>query len=192
MQWRQRVGTGFFLFVGAPRYYKGLPYLIEGARIARVQLVLAGVSAEQMRPASENIKVLGHITEEDKAALFALARAVVLPSHLRSEAYGLVLLEAARAGRPMICCELGTGTTYVNVAGETGLVVEPANALALAGAMRALAGDDALAARLGRAAQTRFDQFFGADVMGRSYDEIYRSVLRAGRKAGLSAARTVS
>ncbi len=79
------------------------------------------------------------VSEAEKEALLELCLALVLPSHLRSEAYGVVLVEAARAGRPMISCEIGTGTSFVNRDGETGLVVAPADPAALADAMRRLA-----------------------------------------------------
>jgi len=176
-RWHERLGRDFFLFVGAPRYYKGLPYLTEAAQLAKVRLVLAGVSREPaQRELGNGITVLGNINEEDKEALLDLCRAVVLPSHLRSEAYGLVLVEAARAGRPMICCDLGTGTTHVNSAGVTGLVVPPADAPALAAALRTLDTDPELAAAYGRAARRRFDQLFNARDMARSYLNIYETV----------------
>ena len=177
--WRERVGRDFFLFVGWPRYYKGLPYLLEAARIADVNLVLAGVSPEHIQGAAgDRVAALGHVSEEDKGALLELAKAVVLPSHLRAEAYGIVLLEAARAGRPMICCDLGTGTTHVNQAGETGLVVPPADPVALANAIMKLKNDLDMATAYGRAARERFDRLFNADDMGRAYFEIYRTIGR--------------
>jgi glycosyltransferase involved in cell wall biosynthesis len=183
-RWRERLGRDFFLFVGVPRYYKGMPYLLEAARLAGVRLVLAGVPAEFAGGVlDDRIVSLGCITDEDKEALLDLCRAVVLASHLRSEAYGLTLVEAARAGRAMICCELGTGTTYVNAAGVTGLVVPPADAAPLAAALRTLDADRELAAAYGRAARRRFEQFFDASDMGRSYFEIYKTVAaRAARR----------
>nr|WP_246673258.1 glycosyltransferase [Mesorhizobium sp. B2-4-14] len=51
----------------------------------------------------------------------------IFRSNQRSEAYGLSLAEAAMCGKPMISCEVGTGTSYVNKAGETGLVVPPSD-----------------------------------------------------------------
>jgi glycosyltransferase involved in cell wall biosynthesis len=176
-RWHEQVGRDFFLFVGSPRYYKGLPYLLEAARRANVRLVLAGVSdgLAGSEP-GDRIITIGRVSDEDKEALLDLSRAVVLPSHLRSEAYGLTLVEAARAGRAMICCELGTGTTYVNAAGVTGLVVPPADAPALAAALKTLDENPELAAAYGRSARERFNQLFDACDMGRSYFEIYKAV----------------
>jgi len=59
----------------------------------------------------------------------------VFPSYLRSEAFGISLLEDAMYGKPMISREIGTGTTYINIGGETGLVVPPSDSMALRQAM---------------------------------------------------------
>ena len=188
-RWHAQVGRDFFLFVGAPRYYKGLSFLLEAARLAKVRLVLAGVSgAFDGCALGDNVLTLGHISDEDKEALLDLCRAVVLPSHLRSEAFGLLLVEAARAGRAMICCELGTGTTFVNAAGVTGLVVPPADAPAMASALKTLDENSELAAIYGRAARKRFDELFDARDMGRSYFEVYKALTaRSARRIVASA-----
>jgi rhamnosyl/mannosyltransferase len=190
-RWHERLGRDFFLFIGAPRYYKGLPYLLEAARLAKVRLVLAGVSDELAHSdLGDRVVAVGRVTEEDKEALLDLCRAAVLPSHLRSEAYGLVLVEAARAGRAMICCELGTGTTYVNSAGVTGLVVPPADAPAMAAALKTLDSNPELAAAYGRAARDRFDQLFDATDMGHSYFQVYKSVAARSTQRRLAPAPT--
>lgn len=178
--WRQRVGDGFFLFVGSARYYKGLPFLLEAAARTGLPVVVAGASA----PAAfegvavpANVRLVGAVSDEDKECLIELCRAVVLPSHLRSEAFGIVLIEAARAGRPMISCEIGTGTTYANLDGETGLAVPPADPARLGEAMLALAGDEALAARMGANARARFTALFREETMCAAYLDLYREVL---------------
>ena len=55
----------------------------------------------------------------------------MLPSILRSEAFGIVLLEAMACKKPVVSTELGTGTSYVNENGRTGIVVQPRNSKAL-------------------------------------------------------------
>lgn len=179
--WRQRVGSGFFLFVGAARYYKGLPFLLQAAARTGLPVVIAGAAA----PATfdgvavpANVRLVGPVSDEDKECLIELCRAIVLPSHLRSEAFGIVLLEAARAGRPMISCEIGTGTTYVNLDGETGLAVPPADAARLGEAMGTLARDEALAARMGASARARFAALFREETMCAAHLDLYREVLR--------------
>lgn len=180
-RWRERVGAGFFLFVGAARYYKGLPFLIEAAKLTGLPVVIAGVGEPSAlshgQPLPDNVVCVGEVSDQDRECLLELCRAFVLPSHLRSEAFGVVLLEAARAGRPMISCEIGTGTSYVNIDGETGIVVPPADAAALAGAMRTLVRETGRSIRMGENARARFEAHFRADQMCRAYLALYRRVL---------------
>jgi rhamnosyl/mannosyltransferase len=182
VRWRQQLGTGFFLFIGAPRYYKGLPFLIEAARMAPgARVVLVGVEAKDLAGDGgipPNVTALGEVDDADKEALLDLAQAFVLPSHLRSEAFGVVLAEAARASLPMITCEIGTGTTYVNRHNETGLVVPPEDPTALAHAMGELSGTQ-LAEPFGRNARRRFEELFTDERMADLYIEEYRQLLAA-------------
>jgi rhamnosyl/mannosyltransferase len=69
---------------------------------------------------------------------------LVLPSEARSEAFGVVLLEAAAHARPQISTEIGTGTSWVNLDGQTGFVVPPRNPRALAAAIDQLCSDKEL------------------------------------------------
>ncbi len=175
-----RLGSGFFLFVGELRYYKGVTFLLEAARQSGCRVVIAGSGemAETIAQADiPNVTFLGRVSDAEKEALLDLCGAFVFPSHLRSEAFGVALVEAARAGRAMICCELGTGTTYVNVDGVTGLAVPPADAQALAQAMRALDGNPQQRAAMGAQARTRFERLFTAEQMAAGYRDLYRDVL---------------
>ncbi|TPK35953.1 glycosyltransferase [Mesorhizobium sp. B2-5-4] len=180
-QWRARVGSGFFLFCGALRYYKGLQFLIEAARQNRLPVVVAGNGdmAWALRDASlPNIVHVPDFSDADKAALLHLSLAFVFPSHVRSEAFGLALVEAAMGGRPMISCELGTGTSFVNRNGETGIVVPPADVPALDRAMRALWTDREAARRMGDAARVHYQEHLRADAMVDSYATLYRNLVR--------------
>lgn len=179
-QWRSRVGRGFFLFVGALRYYKGLSFLIEAARISGLPVVVVGegeMRAELEAAGLANVALVGSVDDANRAALLQLCHAFVFPSHLRSEAFGVALLEAARAGRALISCEIGTGTSYVNKDGETGIVIPPADGVALAGAMTRLHRDGALAQRMGQAARERFCNIFSEQPMVNGYIGLYRDLL---------------
>lgn len=179
-KWHEQVGADFFLFVGAPRYYKGLPFLIEAARASGLPVVIAGDKDPPWdfgRPIPKNVRVIGRVTDADREALLSLCRAFILPSHMRSEAFGVVLLESARASKPMISCEIGTGTSFVNVNAETGITVVPSDEAALANAMSLLARDPELATRLGRQARVRFESLFCAETMGEAYLSLYRSLI---------------
>lgn len=186
-QWRQRFPGGFFLFVGVLRYYKGIHILYEAAKLTNLPIVVigggGGAEAEYQDRAKadglNNLHFLGPLEDIDKTALLTLCRALVFPSHLRSEAFGLSLVEAAMAGKPMISCEIGTGTSYVNLNGETGLTIVPADPQALGTAMRRLWQDEELCMEYGTAARKRYEAMFTAERMVQSYAEIYRQL--AGR-----------
>ena len=139
-------------------------------------------SAQAMRLA--NVFTLGHVSEEQKTALLRKCRAVVLPSHLRSEAYGMVLVEASLCAKPMISCEIGTGTSYVNLDGVTGFVVAPRNAASLGRAMRQLIEDEELALRLGSAARARYEELFSGEAFGMNHLAFYQEALSSGKEAG--------
>ena len=182
--WRQRLGERFFLFVGALRYYKGLDYLLETARISGLPVVImgGGFLEQQLRQQASDaglsqVQFLGGLPDEDKVALLELCYAFTFPSHLRSESFGISLLEAAMYGKPLISCEMGSGTTFINLADQTGLVVPPRDAPALAQAMQQLWDDPAQAQAMGAAAQQRFENVFTASAMANAYAELYRSLL---------------
>lgn len=184
-EWRARLPERFFLFLGALRYYKGLAYLLRAAQLAGYPVVIAGAGpdeAELKAQARElglsRLYFVGALSAEDKAALMRLCYAFVFPSHLRTEAFGIALLEAAMHGKTMISCEIGTGTSYVNLNRVTGLVVPGADAQALAGAMQRLWENADEVAQYGRAARARYLELFTADEMARQYAELYERVLR--------------
>jgi len=181
----ERFGSGYFLFVGVLRYYKGLDILLDAAKQTGFPVVIAGKGPEeeQLRAKAEklgldNVQFAGFVSEDVKAALFERARAVVFPSCFRSEAFGVTLLEGLLHRKPLISCELGTGTSFVNSHGETGLVVAPENAHELSEAMRALVNDEARAIQMGKAGYERLQALFSGDVVGRSYYELYKDTVK--------------
>lgn len=182
--WRTRFPAGFFLFVGVMRYYKGLHILLEACQNSHYPVLIVGAGPlesalreQAQRLRLSNVHFLGALPDADKIALLQLSRALVFPSHLRSEAFGISLLEGAMFGKPMISSEIGTGTSYINNHGETGLVVPPGNAAALRQAMDRLWVDADMAARMGAAAQQRYEQLFTAARMGQRMAEVYQQVM---------------
>lgn len=184
--WRDELGQDFFLFVGVLRYYKGLHILLDACANSSSRVVIVGagpveadLKQQAMRLGLTNVRFLGAVADDDKVALLKLCRAVVFPSHLRSEAFGVTLLEGAMYEKPLISSEIGTGSSYVNIDGVTGLVVPPNDPAALRAAMHRLEQDSALAKQMGARARERFDKMFTARQMAQSYAALYRQVLDA-------------
>lgn len=176
-------GEPFFLFIGVLRYYKGLRYLVQAADSVKAKVVIAGtgpdrvaLQAEVFKLGLQNVVFAGQISDAEKVALLQRCRALVLPSHLRSEAYGMVLVEAAMFGKPIVSCEIGTGTSFVNLEGETGFVVPPQSPWALAHAMNALLGDVELSKKFGGAARRRYEALFSGPALGKAYTQLYQDV----------------
>lgn len=185
--WRARLGDGFFLFVGVLRYYKGLHALIRAAQGAAFTVVVlgSGPAAPELKALAARLGIrqmvfLGALPDEDKIALLTLCRGVVLPSHLRSEAFGVSLLEGAMHGKPLVSSEIGTGTSYVNRDGETGLVVAPDEPASLRAALDRLWREPALAAEMGRRAEARYRRLFTVERMTEGYLDLYRSLVPGG------------
>ncbi len=161
------------LFVGRLRYYKGLDTLIRALPETPGHLLVVGIgpmAAEwralaQATGVADRIAWLGEVSDADLPALYHLADLFVLPASHPSEAFGLVQVEAMAAGVPVVCTELGTGTSYVNQDGVTGRVVPPRDPPALAAAIRDLLADPGRLADLGVAARARVAADFDEAVM---------------------------
>lgn len=177
-------GEPFFLFIGVLRYYKGLHTLLKAANTVQARVVIAGSGDEQAALQHQakllglsNVVFAGQVSKAEKIALLKHCLAFVLPSHLRSEAFGMVLVEAALFGKPMLSCEVGTGTSFVNSHLETGLVVPPESPAALAAAMNQLLHDSEIAQTFGRAARLRYEALFSGRALGEAYSALYRDAV---------------
>jgi rhamnosyl/mannosyltransferase len=128
-------GFSIVLYVGRFAYYKGLEYLIKAVPLLpqNVKVVLVGDGEEKLKLLSlvkelhleERVIFIPPVKDEELPSIYRGADVFVLPSIARSEAFGLVACEAMACGVPAITTEIGTGTSFYNVNGKTGLVVNP-------------------------------------------------------------------
>jgi glycosyltransferase involved in cell wall biosynthesis len=138
---------GHAVLLAAAERLAGLPlrYVFCGA--GNEGAALAGAAA----PLGDRVVFAGF--RRDVGACLAAADVVALPS--LHEGLGVAALEAMAAGRPVVASRVG-GLAEVLVDGESGLLASPGDPASLAGALRRLAADPALRARLGQAGRARF------------------------------------
>jgi rhamnosyl/mannosyltransferase len=172
--------------LGRHVYYKGFEYLVRALQLAPdVDVVLGGrgpLTGELLALArtlgvDKRIDLVGRIPEERLTEYYHACDVFCMPSVEKAEAFGIVQLEAMAAGKPVLCCELRNGVTYVTRDGETGLVVPPKDSGALAAALQRLHGDPALRVRLGEQGRRRALGEFSLRKMHDGTLEVYRKVL---------------
>lgn len=176
----------FVLFVGKFRHYKGVHVLIEAMKQVNAKLLIVGdgvlrkdiVNQVARDDLSHKIRMLGELKDEQVYSLMKRCNMLVLPSTHRSEAFGIVLLEAMACGRPVISTELGTGTSYINEHGKTGIVVKPNDPNMLANAINYLLDNPKEGNRLGNCGRERVRSEFSSDGMIKKTFEIYQKVFR--------------
>lgn len=186
---RKRHAGRFLLFaLGRHVYYKGFEFLIRALReLPEASLVLGGrgpLTEALRRLAGElrlddRIEFAGRIPENDLPAYYHACDVFCMPSVERSEAFGIVQLEAMASAKPVVCCELHNGVTWVNRDGVTGLVVPPADAGALANALGRLMREPELRSRLGAQGRSRAFSEFTLQAMASATLDAYQAVLAA-------------
>jgi glycosyltransferase involved in cell wall biosynthesis len=173
------------LAVGRLSRYKGFDVLIAAlARVADATLLLVGRGEcdRELRAAAaahgvaDRLVFAGELDDATLASAYAAADAFVLPSLDRSEAFGVVLLEAMRAGIAVVASAIqGSGIGTVVGDGESGLLVAPGDAGALATAIGRL-HDAGLRARLGRAGRARWESDFTLQRSAQAIRALYRAL----------------
>lgn len=162
---RGKIGEPLVLAIGRLTNYKGFDYLIEASRNVEAKFLLIGEGTLKdellclIRRFRLKNKFFVIPPVSDLLPYYQACDVFVLPSIKKSEAFGIVLLEAMACAKPVISTELGTGTSFINQDKKTGLVVEPKNPFSLAEALNNLLADNALRTVLGKAAQKRAGEF---------------------------------
>lgn len=177
----------FILFLGCLRAYKGLAYLLQAlTHLPRARAVIAGdgatraeleQQAEQLGLAGR-VLFTGRVSHPEALALLHGASVFCLPAHQRSEAFGLCQVEAMACGLPVVSTDLPTGVPEVNGHGESGLIVPPADPVALAEALNRLLENPGLRAELGEGGRQRAREHFHWHRMCDQVNRVYHEVLR--------------
>lgn len=179
-----------FLFVGRLVYYKGCKTLIEAfanACRSNTQITLDVVGAGPLKQEMEDLvseekleeKVSFHsnVGDEELIQFFENCDVFVLPSLVRSEAFGLVQIEAMAYGKPVINTNLPSGVPYVSLDHITGLTVEPGNIEQLTQAMLYLSENPEERNQMGLKARQRVEQEYQMDKMLERVGSLYEKIV---------------
>ena len=178
-----------FLFVGRLVYYKGVDVLLKAfGRIQGAELVIigTGVLEEELKAHadgngfSDRVFFKGQVSDDVLYAEFEESDVFVLPSVAKSEAFGLVQLEAMAYGKPVINTFLESGVPEISLDGITGYTVEPGNEEALANAMIRMIREPEQRKKMGMAARKRLEEEYTLDVMLGRLLELYTKLMRDG------------
>ncbi len=172
--------------VGRLTYYKGHSVLLDAiSKLPQTTLVIVGDGEEKARitrrieklELCNRVKLAGHIDSANLNSMLNDCDCLVLPSIERTEAFGLVLLEAMRARKPVIASNIpGSGIGWVVQQNVTGMLVEPGSATSLAAAIRQLLEAPDLCTELGANGRKRFLELFTVERVANKIEAVYKEV----------------
>jgi phosphatidylinositol alpha-mannosyltransferase len=159
------------LFIGQAVERKGLPVLLSAFEALREQvpatLTIVGALPEEVAPLlldPHGVRALGRVSEQEKRAELARADVLCAPS-LHGESFGMVLTEAFAAGVPVVASNIA-GYRDVVRDGRDGMLVPPADAVALARSLRTILLDEGRRAWMAAQASERARRFCWRQVAG--------------------------
>lgn len=180
-------GKKIVLSIGRLTYYKGFDYLVDAAlSLPDDTVVLIGGCGElknelqariNRHGLGKRVKLIGKIPQREMGAYYAAADLFCLPSIVRTEAFGVVLLEAMSMGLPIVACDIpGSGVNWVNSHGETGLNVPVRNSSALAEAIGRML-DSSVHVSFSARSKKRYETLFTLNRMVNEVYKLYRSLI---------------
>jgi len=183
------------LSVGRLTYYKGFSYLIEaihnlkhsnilkniGIKFPKCLIIGKGKLKERLLKLIKKLSLQNDVfilpPQKDLLPYYLACDLFVLPSIFKSEAFGIVLIEAMACGKPVISTELGTGTSWININEKTGFVVPPKDSRSLAKAINKILENKKLAEQFSKNAKKRVKENFSLDKMLKETEGVYREIV---------------
>lgn len=183
---RARYPGKLIFALGRHVYYKGFDVLIDAMSSvgADVQLLIGGVgpltdalkARAHARGVVDRVHFLGMLDDKELPGYYQACDVFCLPATSPAEAFGIVQVEAMACGKPVVSTALNNGVDYVNVHGQTGIVVPPADSKALADALNTLLSNEDIRVRMGEAARNRVMGEFSLVSMGDRTLALYEQV----------------
>ena len=168
--------------------YKGFSYLIDAAKyLSDDYVIIVGGSGPlkdelelQISKAglSRKVKLIGRISDNDLPDYYSACDLFCLSSIMKTEAFAIVQIEAMSFGKPVVATKIpGSGVSWVNADGESGLNVEIKDPEAIARAIQRILSDSELYQKLSQGAKDRFERLFTFNTMIDNCLSIYQKVL---------------
>ncbi len=180
---REMYGSRIVLGVGRMVYYKGFEHLVQAMTQVEAHLLLIGTGPlrEYLSRLSWDLGVGDRITFLNEFAdlrpYYHAADVFALPSVMRSEAFGIVQLEAMACGKPVVNTQLNSGVPFVSQHDVSGLTVPPGDPQALGSSINWLLAQPELRERLGQGGRRRVLDHFTVEKMVQSTLELYHEVM---------------
>ncbi|ALG68352.1 glycosyltransferase [Beggiatoa leptomitoformis] len=178
-----QIGKTRLLSVGRLTYYKGYEILIRAMQsLPQAQLCIVGEGELKPRLAAlitalnlhERVKLLGRCDANQLAGLFSSCDIYCLSSLERTEAFGMVLLEAMYYRKPIVASRIqGAGVVWVVEEGETGLLVEPNHPMALANGLQELINNKSYCQQFAEKGYQRFQDLFTIEAVAKKIQSVY-------------------
>lgn len=183
---RREHGDRIVLFVGRLIYYKRVEYLIRAMKNVAGKLLLIGQGPleSKLRTVIAELRLenkvvfLGKLSDQEMLSYYHSCDVFVLPSIAKSEAFGIVQLEAMACGKPVVNTSLPTGVPQVSIDGKTGITVPPKDADSLAEAVNTLLNNKSLKEEYGRNGLMRIRNHFTTEKVADMTLQVYKDVLR--------------
>ena len=169
-------------------YYKGFEYLIESSKYLPDDYIIVIGGDGELRKKYEKlimnnnllnkVFLIGKIPQTHLGSYYKACDLFCLPSIEKSEAFGLVIVEAMSFGKPVVATNIkGSGVSWVNQNGVTGLNVEPKNPKALADAIRFICENPEIYIKMSKNALKRFEEEFTVEKEILKILKIYNKLL---------------
>ncbi|MFK8302436.1 glycosyltransferase [Capnocytophaga stomatis] len=177
-------GKRIVFALGRLIYYKGFKYLIDSAKYLpnNIVILIAGEGELEeklqrqieINHLKEKVKLIGKISRNQLGSYYALCDVFCLPSVERSEAFGVVQIEAMAFAKPIISTNIkGSGVNWVNQNNISGITIQPKNVKALAESILSILSNEDKYEILAQGAKQRYVELFTKDKMIEKIKNLY-------------------
>lgn len=181
------IGKNIVFSLGRHIYYKGFEYLIQASKnIDNTVFIIGGSGPDTDKyrklineyGVSDRVILIGRIDDNDLPSYFSAADVFCFPSTEKSEAFGVVQLEAMSVSTPVISSNIvGSGVPWVNKHNSSGLVCEPKSVDSLSHCLDVILNNSDLRKELSSGARLRFNSLFDKDTMVSKINDVYKGKL---------------